>query len=298
LAFLLVVSSLVGLRPALAQDTATRAADERAIREAGKAYLAALRQGDVKVLHECWTADGEYVDAMGEKVKARDLFAKRAEAADADTGKSKGSTAVSTEAKGGGPTTIRFVSADVAVEDGNFEVSGDRQRRGYFTAIWVKRDGRWRLDSLREAATPAASGDAALAGLDWFVGNWVSRNDGVTTHASFAWSDNRRFLLGRFSLQTPDGVAVTASQRIGWDPSSRQLKSWFFDSDGSFGEADWTSDGKQWTARSTQTSPDGTKTTSVISYARDGDDAFQWKSTDAATGKERSVRFSREPAGE
>jgi len=297
-AIALTASSVWCSRNAIAQGPATRARDERAIRDAGKAYLAALRQGDVKVMAECWTAEGDYIDAAGQKVKARELFAQRSEQGGAPVDKIASSGAASTTPKDVTSTSIRFISSDVAVEDGSIAVTGENRTGGCFTAVWVKQEGRWRLDCLREAATAPGNDATALSDLDWLVGNWTAESDGTTMHESFSWGDNRRFLLGRFSVRSPDGVTVTASQRIGWDPSARQLKSWFFDSEGGFGEGEWVPNGKQWTLRTTQTLPDGSKAVSTVAYARDGDDAFVWKSTDAATGKDRSVRFSRQPAGE
>ena len=32
---------------------------------------------------------------------------------------------------------------------------------------------------------------------------------------------------------------MTVTQRIGWDPAAKQIRSWEFDSEGGFGEGTW-----------------------------------------------------------
>ena len=50
---------------------------------------------------------------------------------------------------------IRFLTADVALEDGTSEVVWRATQhappdRGHYHAVWVREDGRWRLASLCE----------------------------------------------------------------------------------------------------------------------------------------------------
>ena len=41
-----------------------------------------------------------------------------------------------------------------------------------------------------------------------------------------------------------DGFQLSGTEVIGWDPTSRSIRSWVFDSDGSFGQAVWTRRGR------------------------------------------------------
>ena len=50
---------------------------------------------------------------------------------------------------------------------------------------------------------------------------------------------------------------MTVNQRIGWDPLTKQIKSWVFDSEGGYGDALWTRKGNQWVIKSTGVLPDG-----------------------------------------
>ena len=44
---------------------------------------------------------------------------------------------------------------------------------------------------------------------------------------------------------------------IGWDPRTHRIRSWTFDSDGSFGESVWTRDGNRWIVKYAGTLADG-----------------------------------------
>ena len=50
---------------------------------------------------------------------------------------------------------------------------------------------------------------------------------------------------------------MTVNQRIGWDPLTKQIKSWVFDSEGGYGDEFWTRKGNQWVIKSTGVLPDG-----------------------------------------
>ena len=68
-------ASIVVASVALIADEKPRAAEkEAAVRQAGKAYVEALRRGNGKALAALWTADGVYVDATGHFVKAQELI--------------------------------------------------------------------------------------------------------------------------------------------------------------------------------------------------------------------------------
>ena len=67
---------------------------------------------------------------------------------------------------------------------------------------------------------------------------------------SCGWSEDQKFLLAEFSVRTGDDVILSGTQRIGWDPLTHRIKSWYFDSHGGYGEGDWTGSGGDWTVRS------------------------------------------------
>ena len=50
---------------------------------------------------------------------------------------------------------------------------------------------------------------------------------------------------------------MTGQQRIGWDPLARQFKSWVFDSQGGFGEGEFSHDGDAWLIKARGVRSDG-----------------------------------------
>src|SRR4051794_20090885 len=61
-------------KPAAA-GTASRAADEKAIRDAGAAFIRAYNAGDAKAISELFTEDAEVVSEDGEPIQGREAIA-------------------------------------------------------------------------------------------------------------------------------------------------------------------------------------------------------------------------------
>jgi uncharacterized protein (TIGR02246 family) len=268
---------------ALAQNTSSKATDhkqdEQAVRAAGKEYIAALERGDVKAMAAFWTPDGDFVDEAGRSHPAKDVIEQEGKAA----GKGpRPDTKVTGE-------SIRFLTADVAIEDGTSEVihaKGLPSVSGRFMAIWVKRDGKWRLASLRELRIEPASAAVQLTDLDAFVGDWSATSDDTSVAVSANWNVTRTFLLRDLKVAQKGMIIFNATQRIGWDPLTHKIKSWTFDSDGGYGEGIWTKEGNAWLVQATGVLPDGRRTSSTNIYSIEGKDSFTWKSIGARTNGE------------
>ena len=103
---------------------------------------------------------------------------------------------------------------------------------------------------------------------------------------SYQWSDNRRFILSEFKVQIGGRPAMTGTQRIGWDPHARQLRSWTFDSEGGFAEGVWSRNGKQWIVKSTGVTRDGKTASATNVRTRVTKDRMTWQSRDRVIGGE------------
>jgi uncharacterized protein (TIGR02246 family) len=278
-------------RTAAGQEAA-RAEDEQAIRAAAKQYLAALERGDAKRLAELWTSDGDFVDELGGSHPASELIAEAAQS----TGNREPPQVKLLDSR------IRFLTGDVALEDGTSDVSrvgAKSPARGRFSALWVKQQGRWRLASLREARIQPAASPAVLADLAWMIGQWSAQTNDTTLEISARWNATETFLLRDLKVLRAGQVAFQAAQRIGWDPISHKIRSWIFDSDGGYGEASWSRDGESWVIQASGVLPDGRQTsaTSVVTY--DGKDRLSWKTMaatiDGQPGPNLDVEFTRKP---
>ena len=293
--FVVLTGLMLASRPATGAEPAGRQQDEQAIRHAAQEYLAALESGDAKALSAAWTADGDFVDELGRSYPARELIEHEAKL----------------ERKGPRPATkvvantIRFLTPDVAIEDGRTEVTHSAAQEatplnGRFTAIWVRQEGKWRLASLREARLEIVPDAGDLADLDWLVGDWTATGRDAAIDISAHWNETHTFLLRELSVIRDGKVAFSATQRIGRDPLTGKIRSWLFDSDGGYGEGLWTKKGKSWVVQATGALPDGKRTLSTNVFAPAGPDGISWKTSGARVGDEPrpdlDLKLTRKPA--
>jgi uncharacterized protein (TIGR02246 family) len=231
---------------------------EAAITKTAEAFVEAYQKGDAKAVASFWTPDGDYVDPAGRVLKGRaaiesdfaDLFAQN-----------KGLKLRIDVA------SLKFPTQDTAVEDGTTAVlapDGTAPSRARYTNFFVKKDGQWLLASVRETAFVPPSNYENLRGLEWVVGEWVDENPGgEPARVSFAWAPDQNFIVSTRTVETKDGVLDRGTQWIGWDPVSKQIRSWNFEADGGFGEGAWTRDGDKWIIKTTSVLADGSKVTAT-----------------------------------
>jgi hypothetical protein len=124
----------------------------------------------------------------------------------------------------------------------------------------VKRDKRWLIESARETITHAGHQSQPLKGLEWLVGDWAGEKgqaSAVSIRSSCDWSMGGAYLVRKFSAERKGDLVRGGTEVIGWDPRTHRIRSWMFDSDGSFGESVWTRDGDRWIVKHTGTLADG-----------------------------------------
>jgi uncharacterized protein (TIGR02246 family) len=262
-----------------------------AVRAAAEQYFEAVRRGDVEEMRRMWTTDGEYVDASGRVIKAQSLLQ---DARNAPQGNIKSTDAAA-------PTSsLRFVTPDVAIEDGTCDLGasgGGSAVNGRFSVVWVKREGHWLLDSVREAvATNPASGDQ-LHPLDWLLGEWIGQSGDAVILVSSHWSEGGNYIVRDFVFLSEGDELLTGTQRIGWDPSAGKIKSWMFDSNGGSGEGYWRRDGQRWIVDSEEVMPDGKKASASTIFTPGDANHFVWEVQSAKVGDvnlpPRRVEFKR-----
>jgi len=140
---------------------------------------------------------------------------------------------------------VRFLTPEVARVEGESRLASagaDASEFNRFSALLVRRDGKWRTAEIREFAAPAAdiTPYERLRELEWMVGDWVDESEINKVTASVRWADNQSYLVRTYTVEIQGEKASSGTQFIGWDPQTGQIKSWVFDSEGGHGEALWT----------------------------------------------------------
>jgi len=281
-----------GPRPAFAQQTKqaeSRPArptvppvpseDEKAIRAADDAFVADYNKADIKALAARFTEDAEVAEVEGDHYQGRDLIEGRLASTFAASPGVKIELAIE---------AIRFVSPDVAKEEGRSRVTpvkGAPESRRY-TVIYVKRDGRWLISSVREEPDPLVRPHDRLKDLEWMVGEWVDEGSDSVVRLDCHWSEDENFLVRKFTVRQQGKPVLTVHQRIGWDPLARQIRSWEFDSEGGFGEGKWSRDGQRWVIKHEGVRPEGTTASATNLMSRERPDLIRWVSTERILGDE------------
>ena len=248
------------LATAIGAEANRQATDEAAIRKAVESYVAAFNSGDAKALAAMWSPEAVYTNPLsGEQVVGRAEIEKQFTAIFAEA---KG---VKLEAK---TESVRFVSPNVAVEQGTAKVIRPKQapEDSEYTAVYVKRDSQWLLDRVTEEDVPVVpSHYEQLKDLEWMIGRWVDQDDDddTTVVTECSWTRNNNFITRSFTIQIRDRIDMAGMQIIGWDPSTKQIRSWVFDSDGGFGQATWKKKGNRWYIQQSGVLPDGRKSSAV-----------------------------------
>jgi uncharacterized protein (TIGR02246 family) len=249
------------LTSAIGAEVDRQAADEAAIHKAVEAYVAAFNRGDPKALAAMWSPEAVYSSPLsGVQVVGREEIEEHFAALFADfADEGKLEIAVS-------PESIQFISPGVAIEHGTSQLllEGQPPEKSTYTAVYVKRDGQWLLDRVTEDdVVKPLSHYEHLSGLEWLVGRWTDQDEQATVVTDCHWARNNIFLVRSFAVEVRDRIDMAGIQIIGWDPNSKQVRSWVFDSDGGFGEGTWTNKGDRWYVRQSGVLADGSKTSAV-----------------------------------
>ena len=143
-----------------------------------------------------------------------------------------------------------------------------------YSAVHVKtRSGKWQLGFVRDTQTADLPNQERLKPLAWLIGDWMDESPESIVTTSCKWSENKNFILQDIAIRKRGNDIMHLSQRIGWDPLTKQIKSWLFDSEGGFGESYWTPDGNRWLVKATAVRKDGTTGSMTNIYTLQGKDS-------------------------
>ncbi len=255
-----------------AEKPPDNSADVNAIRANIESYVAAYNRGDAKAVAAHWSDCGEWVSPLGERFQGKRAIERELRTLFAEN---KG---VRIEVL---QPSIRLLSPDVAVEEGTVRVvrSDEPASDSTYLAINVKKDGKWKLDTVRETeVVETAPATSPLQELAWLAGEWTDASPDAAGAINVKWTKNKTFLNYSFKVSAPGMDDLEGTQLIGWDPAAGTIRSWMFDSDGGFGEGFWSKKGNTWVVKFSQVLPDGRKASATNIYTMLDENTFTWKS--------------------
>lgn len=245
--------------PVWAEEGKGAESEKEAIAKRGAAFVEAFHAGDAKALAAFWTTEGDYTDRHGKLLKGRGQIEK------AFAGLFAAHRGLKVQIDS---TSLKFVTPEVAIEDGSSEVvapDGTSPSRVRYTIVHVKQQGEWLISSVRDAPYIHPTNYENLQGLEPAVGEWVGEGEnGESERLVVSWSENQNFLHAEFSTQVKEVAVGSSHQWIGWDPLAKKVRSWIFDATGGFGEGAWTIEDKKWTIRTSSIHRDGKKATATL----------------------------------
>jgi uncharacterized protein (TIGR02246 family) len=254
--------------------------DAQAIGELLALFIKAYNARDAKALGELFTANAEIEDEDGDVTRGRDAIVARFAKIFRD-GES-GTLGVTTD-------SLRFLGPDLAIEEGTASLTtraGEPPRTDRYSVIYAREAGRWLHARIRDEPSDEVSPHEQLLQLEWMLGEWVNESDDGIVLTTCKWSDNGNFLLREFDIKVEGRIALSGTQRIGWDAQRKQFRMWVFDDSGGFAEGLMSRAGDRWVIKGSGVRSDGRAVsfTNVITIL--SKDRLRWQTFDRTIGGE------------
>ena len=264
-----------GEKASTPDNTAAEAAIRAKVEEFAKAYNA----HDARAVADLFLPQAQIVDEADNTIQGREhiqnLFAE-VFTEQPDTG-----IAIHVE-------SIRFIGTNLAIEFGSTTTvppAGQTPESGRYSVLHILTDGKWSIGLVRDIPAEPTHRDH-LEALAWLVGEWIDESRDGKVRTSCRWVDNDSFLLQEITVLQADQETMKISQRIGWDPLKKQFKAWVFDSEGGYGDSNWTPTETGWLIKATSVNNDGTTASATNHIEPTGLDRYVFRSVDRVNGNQ------------
>ncbi len=269
------------------KGAATAQAAENASRQLAAAFTEAFNGASAKGIAALWTANGEYFDTSGKRYDGRDAIERKFAGLFAAN---PGATIQLTI------DSVRLLGDTVAIEDGRARIAPaplGTPARSKYCGIYIQSNGKWLIASLRDASLESPSTYNHLRGLEWLIGSWIVADQRENIQLAFRWGANKSSIERTYTSTNDGGMydgesfgmnTVSGKQIIAWDPETRRVQSWTFQSDGSRWVGVWTPQEGSWTVEMSGVAPDGTGTTAMNRFTKIDDNTMAWQSTQPMPG--------------
>ena len=259
----------------------SRADDEKALRKLAADFAKAYNDRDAKALAAQFAPEAEMVDLDGNVIQGREAIE---QSFAAQFEHPVFTIAVDIE-------SLRFIGNNTAIEDGHLTLTSeddDATFRTRYTAVHVRDGGRWWVASSRDVTNPndRVPPHEHLEPLAWLVGDWVEEGGHSIVTTTCRWDETKNYLITDYSVKVAGQTTMSGTQRIGWDPLTKQIKTWTFDSDGGYGEGYWHRDGDRWLVKLTGVAADGRTGSMTQIHTHLSDHRRTWRAVDRVLGGE------------
>lgn len=265
------------------------------LKASAEQFETAFNKGDAATIAAQFAENAEVVDEDGNVVQGRENIQARFAEIFKDFPKAR----IAVELK-----SLRQLSPDVAVEDGYSATTLDPEQAGArspYTIVHLKRNGKWLMASVRdfpEEETGTTAHDE-LQPLAWLVGQWVDQSGDAKVETTCHWSDDGNYLIQEYVVKVRGGHESKGTQRIGWDPVRKTIRSWVFDQNGGYVEATWIPVDDGWVIKAEGYTPGGVTGSATRILTPLGSDLFQLDSTQRLIGQQMlpdaTVKVARRP---
>ena len=270
---LLAVTSAALAAVSHAETAAQDPPEKTAVMAIDRAFEAAYAKADPKAIADFFTEDAQYISDSGRTFAGRQAIEDSVRAAFAKNHGAKLAIA---------PDSVRVVAPEVLLESGSTTVTAkDGETNGaLYTAVYVKKDGKWKISQLVETPQPDVTAHDHLSELGWLVGDWedADKGDNLIVRSQYSWARGGSFLTRNVTVKRGADTTLEGWQIIGWDPIEGCIRSWTFDDEGGFSEGRWAREGNRWLQRETGVTADGNRMTADNTFSKISNDRFTWES--------------------
>ncbi|WP_428307778.1 YybH family protein [Lacipirellula sp.] len=157
---------------------------------------------------------------------------------------------------------------------------GQLPTRSLFRASLARVGASWLFSNVEEAELPANS-PTGMSQLGWLAGTWIQQLPSGDVKNTYHWVDGGAFLVRNYSRVSKQAPAASGTQIFGWDAEQQCIRTWLFDSNGTFGEGYWErQSSNKWVNKMALKLPDGRRGSATQILTRSGDNELTLQSVD------------------
>lgn len=249
-----------------------------AIQSANENYAKAFNAGDATALAQLYAETAELIVADGTTFRGRETI----QAEFAAFFKQHPQAALQIRVD-----RIAIVAPQVAIEEGLVEsrLAPDTPAAfSEYVAVYAKVGPQWLISHVQEKEVAVDSGER-LKALDWLIGQWIDEAPESKMKIDCYWHESGAYLIRDFEIEIAGLLASRGTERIGWDPVQKKIRSWLFDAEGGYLEGTWVKTGDHWTIATQGFRPDGVPTTATYAVTPLREDAYFLSASSRTAGE-------------